>query len=381
VAASTLTACKLVTERKARVAIVWDGGRHHALRAQASGFCYVADAVLGILYLSRGGVPFDGWESGGGEGEGAGTATGEDRAEGKEETHGKVNDDGESTPPPPPPPPPRTLPRRPRILYLDMDLHYGDGVALALKSPTHYAYPLRGRPRAPQVLTLSVHHQSPIFFPPGAPGLTTRDTPHPFSLSYPLAAFASTRTYSRAWESIEKIAQAWAPDYVVLQLGVDGLPRDPVGMYGAWGVQGPGSVPWVVGKVLGWDRPTVVLGGGGYVNDNAARAWALSTARIVGAQVEPGDTVPDHEFWSEYAPGYTLEVEESEFEFYNAVLMQAMRRTRIRQRCSIWLMTSLACSRSGFARLWLSTRRDRLLLLSLARPDVRLYALLIPFSA
>jgi histone deacetylase 1/2/histone deacetylase 8 len=138
-------------------------------------------------------------------------------------------------------------------------------------------------------------------------------TPHPFSLAYPLAAYPSSATYARAWAAVERVAAAWAPDYVVLQLGVDGLPRDPVGMYGAWGVQGAGSVPWVVEQVAKWDRPTVILGGGGYVNDNAARAWALATAAVVGKPLAAHDDIPDHEFWQEYAPAYTLEVPESKW--------------------------------------------------------------------
>jgi histone deacetylase 1/2/histone deacetylase 8 len=227
-----------------------------------------------------------------------------------DEDEGKEQEDEESTLPPPPPPPPK--PRRSRVLYLDMDLHYGDGVALAFRSPAVFPYPLKGRPRPPQVLTLSVHHAAPIFFPPGAPSTTPADTPHLFSLAYGLEAYAHAPTYARAWASIERIAAAWKPDYVVLQLGVDALPRDPVGMYGGWGVVGPGSVPWVVERVRAWARPTVVLGGGGYVSADAARAWALSTARLVGSPVGPEESVPDHGFWEEYAPGYTLEVPESE---------------------------------------------------------------------
>jgi hypothetical protein len=33
------------------VSIAWDGGRHHARKASASGYCYVNDAVLAIFRL------------------------------------------------------------------------------------------------------------------------------------------------------------------------------------------------------------------------------------------------------------------------------------------------------------------------------------------
>ncbi|CAK9781091.1 Arginase/deacetylase [Cutaneotrichosporon oleaginosum] len=273
VAAATLTACRLLARGTARTAIVWDGGRHHALRAKASGFCYVADAVLGILLLAREGMPRSHLSA-------SATAI-----------------------------PQRT--RRARIMYLDMDLHYGDGVATAFTSPTHYPYPLLGRPRAPQVLTLSIHHQSRVFFPPGAPGLTSSNTPHPFSLSLPLAAFAHAPSYARAWKCVEMIKAAWDPDYVVLQLGVDGLPGDRIGQWGAWSPHGEGGSTWVVQRVIGWGVPSAVLGGGGYEHANAARAWALATGVIVGKEISPKMDVPDHENIEAFAPGFTLEVPES----------------------------------------------------------------------
>ena len=53
------------------IAINWSGGLHHAKKNEASGFCYINDCVLGILEL---------------------------------------------------------LKRYERVLYLDIDIHHGDGV-------------------------------------------------------------------------------------------------------------------------------------------------------------------------------------------------------------------------------------------------------------
>ncbi|KAM3827796.1 histone deacetylase 8 isoform 3-T3 [Vipera latastei] len=71
VGGATLTAARCLAEKKCRVAINWAGGWHHAKKDEASGFCYLNDAVLGILELRR---KFD------------------------------------------------------RVLYADLDLHHGDGV-------------------------------------------------------------------------------------------------------------------------------------------------------------------------------------------------------------------------------------------------------------
>ncbi|KAJ1919121.1 hypothetical protein H4219_002170 [Mycoemilia scoparia] len=53
VAGGTLAAAEHLNRDKTDVAIHWEGGRHHAGRDQASGFCYVNDVVLGILHLQR----------------------------------------------------------------------------------------------------------------------------------------------------------------------------------------------------------------------------------------------------------------------------------------------------------------------------------------
>jgi histone deacetylase 1/2 len=172
-------------------------------------------------------------------------------------------------------------------MYLDLDLHYGDGVAQAFLSPTHYLPTYvqpKKPPRPPQVLTLSVHHSSPIFFPPTTQfsGLPQPDTPHPFTLSLPLSPYPGPSTYARLMRNcVEPIFQAFNPDYVVLQLGVDGLPGDEIGRFGGWSTEGDGGVRWCVDEVKGWGRKLCVLGGGGYRHADAARAWALATADLV----------------------------------------------------------------------------------------------------
>jgi acetoin utilization deacetylase AcuC-like enzyme len=234
VAAATLTACRLLARGQADIAINWDGGRHHALRSRASGFCYVADVVLGIMLLLR---------------------------EGKTKTR-----------------------PRPRVLYLDFDLHYGDGVALAFHSPTSQRKD-KGQRKAkpPQVLTLSVHHSASTFFPPPTPLslLPAAETTSPFTSSIPLLAYPSRATYAAIFPSVERIYQAYKPDYVVLQLGADGLPGDPIGQWGNWSSHGGGGMLWVAEKVKSWGVPLCILGGGGYNNADAARAWAGVTAVMV----------------------------------------------------------------------------------------------------
>lgn len=242
IAAATSTACRLLATDETDWAVCWDGGRHHAKRKEAGGFCYVNDLVLGGLLLAR---------------------------EGRIPLHSKEGEDVK-----------RQRTRAPRIFYLDMDLHYSDGVSAAFHSPTVYPYPLEegaNPPKPPNVLTLSVHHSSPIFFPPPTPLslLPSPGTESPFSLSIPLSAYPSRQTYAKVFnQCIQPIREAWDPDYVILQLGTDGLPGDRVGQYGNWSVEGEGGIKWVVERVKKWGKKVCVTGGGGYRHDNAARAWA-----------------------------------------------------------------------------------------------------------
>ena len=263
IAAGTSTACRSLARGDADIAIHWDGGRHHALRNRASGFCYVADIVLAIMLLAKEGRVFD-----------------TPRIDLSSSQHPGEREPQDTLVEVPAPPP---RPRRPRILYVDLDLHFGDGVHQAFLSPAHYPSASTSKPpRPPQVLTLSIHHASPLFFPrTPAADLPAADTPHPFSLSLPLAAYAQPSTYARVWGSVEAVREAFNPDYVVLQLGVDGFPGDRVGQVGAWGVEGEGGMRWCVEKVMGWGRPLCVLGGGGYDHANTGRAWAVATASLV----------------------------------------------------------------------------------------------------
>lgn len=52
-AGASLSAARKLCAGTTDIAINWSGGLHHAKKAEASGFCYVNDIVLGILELLR----------------------------------------------------------------------------------------------------------------------------------------------------------------------------------------------------------------------------------------------------------------------------------------------------------------------------------------
>jgi histone deacetylase 1/2/histone deacetylase 8 len=189
---------------------------------------------------------------------------------------------------------PQTRTRRPRIMYLDLDIHFGDGVASACRHPYRYSNPataqqLRG-PK-PSILTLSLHHYARGFFPANPEGgLTPIETSTPFNLSIPLNAGVSSPTYARLMSTcVGPIKDAFNPDYVVLLLGMDALHGDNlVDGAGNWSLDGEGGVAWVCDMIRSWNCRTLVLGGGGYNRLNTAKGWACATSVFVS--LSPGLT-------------------------------------------------------------------------------------------
>ncbi|KAK8764417.1 hypothetical protein V5799_032974 [Amblyomma americanum] len=163
VAGGTLAAARALIERTCDVAIHWEGGWHHAHRSEAAGFCHVNDVVLGILALRR---------------------------------------------------------KFGRVLYIDLDVHHGDGVQEAFEGTD-------------KVLTVSVHQYEPGFFPgTGAVNDVGFGLGRGYSINLPLRSGASDSTFLRAvLPVISEVRRRYAPDAVVCQCGADGLSGDPLG---AW---------------------------------------------------------------------------------------------------------------------------------------------------
>jgi hypothetical protein len=94
---ASMDAARRLSSGQSKIAINWSGGLHHAKKANASGFCYVNDIVCAILHL---------------------------------------------------------LLFHPRVLYIDIDVHHGDGVEQAFWSTD-------------RVMTLSFHKYDKLEFFPG----------------------------------------------------------------------------------------------------------------------------------------------------------------------------------------------------------------------
>ncbi|XP_026509714.1 histone deacetylase 8 isoform X3 [Terrapene carolina triunguis] len=246
VGGASITAAQCLMDGKCKVAINWPGGWHHAKKDEASGFCYLNDAVLGILRLRR---KFD------------------------------------------------------RILYIDLDLHHGDGVEDAFSFTS-------------KVMTVSLHKFSPGFFPgTGDVSDVGLGKGRYYSVNVPIQDGVQDEKYYQICETVLKeVYTAFNPEAVVLQLGADTIAGDPMCSFN--------MTPVGIGKclkyVLQWQLATLILGG-----DRRLQPCQHSPLLDILDRGHPGEnaTLRDPrsrattllislslQFFTKYGPDYVLEI-------------------------------------------------------------------------
>ncbi|KAJ0173056.1 hypothetical protein K1T71_011232 [Dendrolimus kikuchii] len=180
----------------------------------------------------------------------------------------------------------------PKVLYIDLDVHHGNGV--------QDAYNL-----SKSVFTFSMHKHEPGFYP-GTGDLDDigSATGKGYTCNLPLHGYYSDETFGYVFGKIfNSIYSFFEPDAIVLQCGADALAHDP---HGGANLTTKGYSN-CVRMVLDKRKPSMLLGGGGYKNQNAARLWATLTALVTGVSLE--ECIPDHDEWVEYGPDYQMKVE------------------------------------------------------------------------
>ncbi|XP_066992065.2 histone deacetylase 8 isoform X2 [Anabrus simplex] len=235
IAGASISAAEALVDGSATIAINWCGGWHHAQRDEAEGFCYVNDIVLGIHKL-----------------------------------HEAFK----------------------RVLYIDLDVHHGDGVENAFAC-------------SPSVLTLSFHKHEPGFYP-GTGGLNDVGfgKGRYYSINVPLEDGIRDDLYCYIFDSVVlKVWAAYRPQAVVVQCGADGLNEDPMGTFNLT----PVGLGRCVKRILSWEVPTLFLGGGGYNLPNVARCWTYLTAVILGRDIP--SSIPEHENLLQYGADFELDIE------------------------------------------------------------------------
>ena len=164
-----------------------------------------------------------------------------------------------------------------RVAYVDIDAHHGDGVQDAFYDTD-------------AVLTISLHESGNYLFPgSGFVDEIGQGEGEGYSVNLPLGPYTGDELYMWAFQQVvPPILEAFRPDALVTQLGIDSYIRDPL-THLALTTQGfvqavrslaeaARSIPWVA------------LGGGGYDLSAVARCWALAYGVMAGQ--EWPDAVP-----------------------------------------------------------------------------------------
>jgi acetoin utilization protein AcuC len=248
---AALRATELVTSGEVDVAFSPAGGMHHARANYASGFCIFNDLAVLIHSLLAQGL---------------------------------------------------------RVVYVDIDVHHGDGVQEAFYDTD-------------RVLTISVHESGRFIFPgTGFVRETGRGVGQGFAVNLPLAPYTDDEVYVWAFEQVvPPLIQWFEPDVVVSQLGIDTHYLDPLGHL-ALTTQGYSQV---VGILKRCAPRWVAMGGGGYEVSVMPRAWTLAYG-----------IMSDQEFPDELPASYAAEYGQGTLHDHNRPNIEASTKAITRRHAS-----------------------------------------------
>jgi acetoin utilization protein AcuC len=187
-----------------------------------------------------------------------------------------------------------------RVAYIDVDVHHGDGVQAIFWDD-------------PRVMTISIHEHPRTLFPgTGLPTETGGPSAPGTAVNIALPAGTGDQGWLRALHAVvPDLLEAFAPDVIVSQQGVDTHVEDPLahllvsldGQRMAFEAIHRWAHRFAAGR---W----VALGGGGYEwVDVVPRAWTHLIAIAAGAPIAPETALPPefHDFVMELlgrqAPG------------------------------------------------------------------------------
>eukprot|EP01084_Bolivina_argentea_P098006 176171_1 len=234
-----------LNHKLADIAINWSGGLHHAKKASASGFCYVNDIVLAILEL---------------------------------------------------------LKYHERVLYIDIDIHHGDGVEEAFFTTD-------------RVMTCSFHKYGNGYFPGSGHindcGVLNGKN---YAINVPLKDGMNDESFVYLFKSIiNKVIELYQPKAIVMQCGADSLAGDTLGTFNLT-IVGHGQC---LQYVKSFNIPMLILGGGGYTIRNVSRCWCYETSICCNQQLN--NKLPYNEYYEYFAPDYILSTMPTNMVNYNTL--------------------------------------------------------------
>ncbi|WP_019636086.1 acetoin utilization protein AcuC [Paenibacillus fonticola] len=222
IAGGTVTAADAVMSGKCAHALHLGGGLHHALSAKAAGFCVYNDVSVAIAYVRQ---------------------------------HYNA-----------------------RVLYVDTDVHHGDGVQWSFYSD-------------PEVCTYSIHETGKYLFP-GTGFVQERGEHQGYGacINIPLQPYTEDDSWMECFEqSIRRLTEHFKPDLIISQHGCDAHALDPLShMHCSMKIYN--EMPAILHSLAHTycSGRWVAVGGGGYdIWRVVPRAWSLLWLEMTDHPLKP----------------------------------------------------------------------------------------------
>lgn len=149
-----------------------------------------------------------------------------------------------------------------RVAYVDIDAHHGDGVFYGFEED-------------PDLIFADIHEDGRFLYPgTGGAEETGRGGARGTKLNIPMAPAADDDAFMQVWPRVEEFVRQAQPEFILLQGGADSLAGDPIThlCYTAAAHYHAAARLCALAEECCQGR-IVVLGGGGYKQDNLAQAW------------------------------------------------------------------------------------------------------------
>ena len=157
-----------------------------------------------------------------------------------------------------------------RIGYVDIDVHFGDGVFYAFEDD-------------PDVIIADIHQDPRTLYPgTGFAEETGRGQALGTKLNIALPPGSGDREFADAWMEVERHFEKFPPEFIVFQCGADGLNGDPLA-----GLRYSSETHALAARRLCdfADRHAsgrlMAFGGGGYNRNNIGTAWSAVLAEML----------------------------------------------------------------------------------------------------
>lgn len=157
-----------------------------------------------------------------------------------------------------------------RIAYIDIDVHFGDGVFYAFEDD-------------PDVIIADIHQDPRTFYPgTGFAHETGKGEAVGTKLNIPLVYGSGDDEFRDAWPQVERHLEEYAPEFFLFQCGADGLDGDPLAglryTHEAHAYAAKRLLELAEGSAKG---RLMAFGGGGYNRQNLGKAWSAVLAEML----------------------------------------------------------------------------------------------------